>query len=603
MRNAVMAAAAAVASLWLVAGCGGGGGSGGSKTTSVAIASQAVNVTAAYGDPAPTHPIRITATNPPKEGLYMELRGSPDALSSAYFNSISDHVVDAVLQFRPPVELPVGTVNSSVTIRVCYDQACTLEVRGSPASVAVNYTVTNQSTVALATSSVSVTRDMADTSLPATTATVNVSSPPGGALYLMLDHSTTYVQSVSNLSGAGRVVNLQLTFRQAAIAGVGVHTEDVQIRACYDSGCTREVPGSPLIIHATYTVTHNEPTEGGFTPLPYLSRTALSHDVVDAEYDHSREAIVMVSASPTSALYIYDVSNGTERQLALVKAPTAVSISPDGRFAAVGHDALITYVDLQSVVDGAPTTKLLDVSTNVLDLVLDGRGNVHALPLHDQWQDVHSVAVATNTETLGTGLLFAGTLGRLHPAGDFMYTADNGLSPSDIAKWDLRSGVATSMYDSPYHGDYPMCGNLWFKEDGTTIYTKCGNTFRSSATKSQDMVYSGRLTLSSQLYGYQIQALSEADATKEIMLVEGDSFECGPYTPGSPCYMHLALYESEFLNRTAVYSLPPIQVGGGTYSQRGTFVFHSNNGLHRYLISWLAGAPGATTPTYLTTIQ
>jgi hypothetical protein len=298
------------------------------------------------------------------------------------------------------------------------------------------------------------------------------------------------------------------------------------------------------------------------------------------------------------------VSNGAERQLALVKAPTAVSISPDGRFAAVGHDALITYVDLQSVVDGVPTTKLLDVSTNVLDLVLDGRGNVHALPLRDQWQDVHSVAVATNTETLGTGLLYAGTLGRLHPSGDFMYTADNGLSPSDIAKWDLRSGVATGMYDSPYHGDYAMCGNLWFKEDGTTIYTKCGNTFRSSTTKSQDMVYSGHLSLSSsQSYGYLIQALSESDATKEIMLVEGDTYECGPYTSGSQCYMHLALYESDFLNRTAVYSLPPIEVGGATYSQRGTFVFHSSNGLHRYLISRLAGAPGATTPTYLTTIQ
>jgi chitinase len=431
-----------------------------------------------------------------------------------------------------------------------------------------------------------------------------VSNPPDSSLTFVLTQAATNVQSVTNLSGSTNVVNLQLNFRMPAYAGVGAHTEDVAVRACYDSSCVREVPGSPLMIHTTYTVSSSVPPESGLTPLPYDSRTPLSHDVIDAEYDRALEAIVMVSSSPTNALYLYDVSDGTERQLSLNSPPTSVSISPDGQFAAVGHDALITHVDLQSLVAGAPVTTVLNVSTEVFDIVLDGRGNVHALPAADQWVNVHSVEVATNTETLGTGSLYAGARARLHPSGDYMYTANNGLSPSDIAKYDLRSGVANELYDSPYHGDYAMCGDIWFTEDGTRIYTKCGNTFRSSTTRSEDMIYSGRLQLStSQYYGYMIQALSQSDATKEIMLLEADSYECAPFNAGNGCYTHLALYESDFLNRTAIYSLPPIELGGSTYSQRGAFVFHSSDGLHRYMISRLHGSPGATQPHFLTVVQ
>src|SRR4030095_13756540 len=119
-----------------------------------------------------------------------------------------------------------------------------------------------------------------------------------------------------------------------------------------------------------------------------------------------------------------------------------------------------------------------------------------------------------------------------------------------------------------------MCGDLWLKQDGAVIYTKCGNTFRTSTIRNDDMVYNGRLQLSvSQSYGYQIDSLSQSDATDEIALLEADWYSCT--VANYDCYTHLNLYESEFLNRTAVYSLAPIDFNGSTYSQRGSFVFHS----------------------------
>ena len=293
----------------------------------------------------------------------------------------------------------------------------------------------------------------------------------------------------------------------------------------------------------------------------------------------------------------------TERELVVNKAPMSVSVSPDGSRAAVGHDALVSIVDLAQLRIGTTTPVILNTSTAAFDIVLDGRGFVHVFPETDQWVKVHSIEIATNTETQSSGnQIYDSEHGRLHPSGNFIYGANNGLSPSDIEKFDLAGGVASYLYDSPYHGDYGMCGDLSFKDDGSTVYTRCGNTFRTSTTKAQDMVYSGKLQLSSaQYYSYWITSLSQTSATKEIALIETDN-SC---TFGDPtlCYSHLALYESDFLNRQSVNSLGLVAVAGTSYAQRGLFVFHSSDGKHRYMISRLLEMPNPATEYYVTVLN
>ena len=601
--------------LLLAAGCGGGGGGSGgddsplpppaSSETTLSVGSRSVSVAADYGDPAPSSAVHLGVTNPPASGLYAGAVLTGDVVAYVDFIARTPTEADLVVNLRSPVDLPVGTSNGTVTVHVCYDDQCAREVRGSPVTIDVSYSVASRSAVALATPSVSVTGNMLEGNLPVkATATVNLTRPPSIGITFRLNDGSSIVQSVANLGEGPATADLQLTFEPAASVGIGTHTENVVVHACYDADCVREIPGSPLVIATSYVVVSGIRPEEGVTPLAYLSRKLLSHDVVDAEYVRARDAIAMVSSAPTSAFYLYDVATGTERQVPLNRAPTAISVAPDGQTVAVGHDALITHIDLAALVAGTASTKLLDVSARVGDLVLDGRGKVHVLPATDQWVDVHSVDVGTNTETRKYGPLYAGSRGRLHPSGDYMYVANNGLTPSDIEKYDLRSGVATRLYDSPYHGDYAMCGNVWLKEDGATIYTRCGNTFRASTLQSQDMVYGGRLQLSaSQFYGYQVDSLSQSDASKEIVLLETDVYECAPYRSNDRCYSHLAVFESDFLNRTSLFSLAPIDVAGHTYMQRGLFVFHSRDGLHRYLISRLDPAPNATQSHYLTVVQ
>ena len=65
----------------------------------------------------------------------------------------------------------------------------------------------------------------------------------------------------------------------------------------------------------------------------------------------------------------------------------------------------------------------------------------YVFPKDDQWEYVRCINlnISTDNEANSTGgSMYAGTKGRLHPSGKFIYGADNGLSPSDIEKYDIQ---------------------------------------------------------------------------------------------------------------------------------------------------------------------
>ena len=301
----------------------------------------------------------------------------------------------------------------------------------------------------------------------------------------------------------------------------------------------------------------------------------LSHRVIDAEYSKALDRVVMVATNP-NALYLYDPSTQTETSVALPATPTSVSVGPDGLFAAVGHDANISYVDLS-----APRlVKTLPVSSDVFDIVLAGNGFAYVFPLTDQWVYIHCVDLASGVETMSGGWsVRAGTRARLHPRGTAIYGANNGLSPDDIEKYDISRGTAQMLYDSPYHGSYYMCGNLWFSEDGDRIFTACGNTFRASDARNEDMTYAGALPEA----GY-IGHLTHSTAANRIALVLGSSWDT---TRGKD----VRLYHPDFLGFDQSIPLPRFKVNGTSHDSFGRFVFYSAAGDR--LITVVQAAPSS----------
>ena len=602
-RVAGMAALAAVLSA-----CGGGGGGNGDggagSSATVSASASSVSAAATYADGVPTRNFTVELENPPRDAVYVGVEHGFNGVQQVDFTEITPGKAEFTVTFRPPVDVDVGSVTDTITLTVCEDANCNRQVQGSPLRIRATYTVSSPTSATISTTTLTAQGSTNLSTPVALNAIVSLTGAGVTPPIIAPNYSTSVIQSITSTNASANEVDVALNLWPGSSVAVGTHTDNVQIRVCYDTYCQRQVNGSPFTIVLTYTVTDDPVAEPGLDPVPFASRLTLSHDVIDAEFTKALNAIVIVSSWPRNALYLYDVATGTEREAPLSKTPTAVSVAPDGLSAAVGHDALISLLQLASVGQPAAAAPvLLNVSTDVLDLVLDGHGHVHALPRADQWEAVHSVDIATNTEALDpAGFLYAGTLGSLHPSGDYLYTADNGLSPSDIAKYDLRTGVAHRLYDSPYHGDYGMCGNVWMKEDGTTLYTRCGNTFRSSTIQGQDMIYAGRLALSNAIYGYQIASLSQSDAVDEIALIEFDPYGCASYVNPANCYTHLGLYESTYLNRQALYSIPPVTVAGTAYGQRGLFVFHTADGAGRIMLSRLHGMSNPAAEFYLTVL-
>jgi hypothetical protein len=299
----------------------------------------------------------------------------------------------------------------------------------------------------------------------------------------------------------------------------------------------------------------------------------LDHRVVDAEYDRNNDVIVTVSANPPR-LFVLDPEGQTSQSVDLGLAPECVSIRPDGAYAAVGHNGFVSYVNLLTMT----VEETYAVTTDAVDIVLASNGWVYVFPRTDQWERIRCIELSTGVESLHTGnSVRAGTLAKLHPSGDYIYAADNGISPSDFEKYDIRSGTAEYMYDSPYHGDYNFAGNIWISDDGLRLFARSGNVFRSSSVKSEDMTYNGNLAGI-----FAVQWLDHSTVAGRIYVTAAE----GWWEPPDP---EIRVYEPVYLAFKGTVTLPQFLVpdgegGGDLYDSEGHFVFVNSTGERFYAL-------------------
>lgn len=295
-----------------------------------------------------------------------------------------------------------------------------------------------------------------------------------------------------------------------------------------------------------------------------------NYRILDAEYSKSLDRIISISESPNQ-LHIYDPESEQEVSVGLPKIPNCVSIGPDGHYAVVGHDAWISYIDLRT----ASLISTLPVQTDVLDIVLAGNGFAYAFPREDQWEKIHCINLSSGEETTNEGYsIYAGTLAKLHPGGKAIYGADNGLSPSDIEKYNIEGGTAVYLYDSPYHGDYPTCGDLWMSEDGLRIFTRCGNVFMASDSQSQDMTYNGSLSQTQ-----RVQWAEHSIAAQKILVIPANQL----YPPADND-TNLHIYGYEYLSFETSTPLPSFPLNETSYAGHGRFVFFNSSGSRYYIV-------------------
>lgn len=211
----------------------------------------------------------------------------------------------------------------------------------------------------------------------------------------------------------------------------------------------------------------------------------LPFQLIAADYSSSLDRLVIIATEPNQ-LIVLDPESGEHHALALPAAPAALSLHPDGHSAAIAHGHAISIVQLDPL-------QMLDSLPNSLDngaVTLAANGFVYATD-RNEGNPISAIDLKARTET--TGGVSLGSPPRVHPQGDRIYLASRGGSPNTLERYDLTDGHIGASHESPYHGAFSNCGDVWFMRDGDRVLTPCGTTFHTSNDPKVDMYYAGSL--------------------------------------------------------------------------------------------------------------
>jgi uncharacterized protein (TIGR03437 family) len=294
----------------------------------------------------------------------------------------------------------------------------------------------------------------------------------------------------------------------------------------------------------------------------------LSFRPAAAAYSKALDRLVLVSGNP-NVLHIYDPASGDDLKVSLTQPPLSLSLSPDGLRAAIGHDGLISYVNLST----ASVEKQFAISVAANGVILSPSW-IYVMPVYNGTSV--SVDISTGAVTQNPSVFFT-DFGWLNTSVNAIYGTRDGTSPDDVEEYDVSTGPITRQFDSPYHGDYCIYGPVWFSVDGSRIYTGCGTIFHASKDPALDMYY-----LSSLHNVSFIRTLDESPALHMIALIQGASPVPDPAEAAKDGVV--SLFESAFLNPAGQFVLPAFSVNGAAFQAHGKWVFFNNASTQLYVL-------------------
>ena len=226
----------------------------------------------------------------------------------------------------------------------------------------------------------------------------------------------------------------------------------------------------------------------------------------DLLFDPSRPYLYATSG-PEKRLYFISLDTGLiEKAIPFDHEPRALAMSPDGSRLYVAlllpgshssswedgtHEAYIARVDLAAQT----LLSIVHITEDPYDMLATADGQLIVSSASGQHTYVRVFDGATGDEISAIGAVFQKTRLALHPSGKRAYGANRGLTPSDIQRYDILSG--NSLYypgNSPYHGEYPMNGDVWVSPLGDRLFVAGGDVFTSNEDFGLDMLHVQRLT-------------------------------------------------------------------------------------------------------------
>lgn len=231
--------------------------------------------------------------------------------------------------------------------------------------------------------------------------------------------------------------------------------------------------------------------------------------ITDAEYDRVNDNMVLIV---DNTLYKLSPQTRTMSSVLLPSIGTSVSVAKDGHFALVGHGTSISLVDISTM----QVDKTYPTSAYATDVVLGPNNWAYVFPNGSNPTNIICINLADGTEVLSTGQkIYGSTKAKLHPSGEYIYGMRNALSPAYAEKYDIKSGQAKYLYESPYHAEHEYY-QTWMSEDGSRMFARDGAVFNLSSDQSKDLVYDRTLAITNNLW---VQSVDHNALTNRLCAV------------------------------------------------------------------------------------
>lgn len=281
-------------------------------------------------------------------------------------------------------------------------------------------------------------------------------------------------------------------------------------------------------------------------------------------YSRARDRLVVVPSYPYGAppaphvVHIIDPETCSDVTLPLPMAPLGLSVSPDGRMAAVGHNARLTGIDLME--ERITGTFLVSATTG--NVKVDNQRRAHTFDPRENFATSNWLTVDLMSGQVETGAMVQGSLRMtVHPGGKRGYLHDG--SYGEIIRVDL-SGPRAMAPNRGTRLDYAHCGRLMPSDDGARLFTGCHWVLRSSDTTDQDLSYDGTVE------GVRgVLDLAMDSAAGLLVILPGAPFSWDPGDQGG----RLRIHETRYLNLVKEVVLPPMPGATTPGSARASRVF------------------------------
>ena len=319
-------------------------------------------------------------------------------------------------------------------------------------------------------------------------------------------------------------------------------------------------------------------TNGGDAALPLVIANdgpvsgALWHldaRVADAAYDRRGDRIV-IAAAQSAELLIADMRLGIVDRVPLPDVGRFVTLSPDGRRAAITHDAYATVVDLDTrrVIGRYGVGRVMRVA-------LSDAGWLYGFPA-PQWDQIRSINIWTGEEAKAAWLVY-GSVGKVHPGGSYVFA----VNYWSLERWDVRQGPARFLGELTGYANGGE-GDFWFDETGSRIITAARSVF--NIVPGAGIEFAGQLPGSLVVGAFDHS--SSANRYYMVTMPYAAIYNAGwPYRGDAA---EISVVDAGSLTIVGTLSIPTFDVAeaGGTahHAASGRYVFASGTGARVYAV-------------------